>query len=224
MSVAPDRAVERLGMLIPIGLLLAVFALVGWLGYMVYNWVRPHTPLEVCEKLNEVKTAAEAKKYTTPRMHQWLDEIFKDKTPDDPNNTFDFTRESDGPEASVKLVGFRMSMWVPEAGRRFPMEGYVRLVQSGGWKVDDFVLSGVEGVAMDGPVSLVDEFRRESMRNTPGAKALSSNLTPLPVQRKGIAGVFHHLLDKYGWGSIIVVVVAIAVVMGVRESMNKKSS
>lgn len=223
-STTPDRTVERVGVLIGIGLLIGGVALVGWLGYLVYNWVRPYTPLEVCEKLGEAKTAAEAKKYATPRLHKFLDESFKDQTPDDPNFTFDWTRESDGPMAGVKLVGFRMSMWVPEAGRRVPMEGQVRLVQSGGWKADDLVITGAEGVVMDGPVSLVDEFRRESLRNAAGKKAMPSNLTPPPVQRKGIAGAFDSVWNNFGLGGIIAVVVVIAIVLGVREEMKKKRS
>jgi hypothetical protein len=192
-----DRTAERVGLFVGISLLIGAVALVGWLGYLVYNWVRPYTPMEVC---------------------------VKDQTPDDPNLTFEWTRESDGPAAGVKLVGFRMSIWVPEAGRRVPMEGNIRLIQSSGWKADDLVISGVEGVAMDGPVSLIDELQREPLLKAGNKKATPSNLTPPAVQRKGIAGAFDYVWNNFGCGGILIVVVVIAIVMGVIEELKKKQS
>jgi len=229
-STAPDRTAERAGVLIGIGLLFGAIALIGGLVYLGYEWLRPYTPLEVCRKFDEAKTAAEAKKYTTPRMHKLVDELFKDQTPDDPNTAFEFTRESDGPDPGVKLVGFRGSMWVPEAGKRLQMEGHFRMVRTGGWKADDMVFTGAEGVAVDAPVSLVDEFHRGTFRTsnpTPAPKVGGATKTPLtqpPVPRTGIAGVFDRVLNNYGWAGVVAVLAVIAAAVGVWEWIKKKSA
>lgn len=229
-STALDRTAERAGVLIGIGLLLGAVALIGGLVYLGYEWLRPYTPLEVCQKFNAAKTPAEAKKCTTPRMHKLVDELFKDQTPDDPNTAFEFTRESDGPDPGVKLVGFRGSMWVPEAGSRLQMEGHFRMVRTGGWKADDMVFTGAEGVAVEAPVSLVDESHRGTFRTsgpTATPKAGGATKTPLtqpPVPRTGIAGVFDRVLNNYGWAGIVVVLAVIAAAVGAWEWIKKKSA
>ncbi len=212
-----------------------LFALLGWGAYSLYEAVRPYTPTEVCEKLGDAKTAAEAKKYATARLHAVLDATFADKTPDDPNDTFELTGgEVDGPTPGTKRVGFRGSWFVPEAGERVRMEGYIALIQSGGWKADDLVVTGVEGAALSGPVSLADEHRKSvvppgragggdfPLKRPSGPSLPTKPAGPSAWEKSKIGGAFTGLKNAIGWGGVIVLAVLAAVVWGVREHLKHK--
>jgi len=128
--------------------------------YGLYEAIRPLRATEACDRFMEAKTPAEAKKYATPRFHPLVELLFSDRSPDDPNDSFDWTHEIDGPRAGTKLVGFRGSVFIPEAGKRVQMEGHLVAVKSEGWKVDDLVFTGVEGVSLAGPLSMWEEHLR----------------------------------------------------------------
>ncbi|QDU21733.1 hypothetical protein [Urbifossiella limnaea] len=140
--------------------------------YGLYEWVRPFTPTEVCKRLERAKTAADAKKYATPRMHPLLDSMFADQSVLDPNDTFEWTQEADGPRPRTRRVGFRGSWLSPEAGHRVRMEGYMLVIQDGGWKADDMFITVVEGQALPAPGSLVEEHHRNPPRSAAGAVQL----------------------------------------------------
>ena len=150
---------ERAGMIGGTVILVLVVVVVGAAGYGLYQLFRPLSATDVCKKLDDAKTAADAKKYATPRMHPLIDAMFADKAGLDPNDTHEWTQEIDGPQPDTKLVGFRGTYFDQEAGQRVRIEGHCRVVKSDGWKVDDMVVTGVEGVSLPGPVSLVDEYR-----------------------------------------------------------------
>lgn len=213
----------------------AILALLGWGAYGVYEAVRPYTPTEVCRKLGESKTAAEAKKFATPRLHPLLDAGFAGRTPDDPNDTFELTGgEVDGPSPGTKRVGFRGSVFVPEAGERVRMEGYFALTQSDGWKADDLVVTGVEGVALPGPVSLADEHRKSvvplgragggdfPLKKSSGPSPSTKPSGPSTWEKSKLGGAFTGLKNAIGWGGVIVLAVLAAVVWGVREHLKSK--
>lgn len=142
---------------------LAVLWLVRSVADEVSDWVRPPTATEACKKFEAAKTPAEARPFTTPRMHPLLDALFADKTPLDPNDQYELTQEVDDPRPGVKRVGVRGSFFLPEEGRRARVEGYFVVVKSGGWKVDDLVFTGAEGVSLPAPVSVVEEHRRAAV-------------------------------------------------------------
>lgn len=226
-----DKVAERVGMAIGVGILTVLLAAVGAAVYGVYEWVRPLTATEVCKKMDAAKTAAEAKKYATPRMHPLIDFMFADKSAIDPNDAFDWTNEVDGPRPNTKLLGFRGTTFLPEAGRRVQMAGHIVLVKSDGWKVDDFVVTGVEGAALPGPVSLVDEYRRP-----PGSPAGGfARTTPAPGPRLPAAPtgttrvksryeqIFEGVKDTIGWGGIVIVIVVVVVVLSAREAARQKA-
>ena len=211
-----------------IGVAIIGFAVVGGLGYFVYEAIRPSTPREICEQFGAATTATEAKKYVTPRMDKVVEELLKDPTPDNPNDTFELTGESNGSEPGVRLVGCRVSLWIQEAGLRKRMEGHFRLVQHSGWKIDDFIITGMEGVNLNAPISLVDESRRGAFQaptapppSKSGTPSKSAPTQPAP-QRKGIIGIFQAIFNSYGWAGIIVVIAIIAAVQTIRER-NKPS-
>ncbi len=233
-----ERSKEELvGLIAGIGILVLLVAVVGAAGYGIYQWVRPPTATEVCKELDAAKTAAEAKKHVTPKMYPLIDAIFADKSALDPNDTYEWTQEIDGPRADTKLVGFRGSVFVPEAGRRVRLEAHFVMVRSDGWKVDDMVMTGVEGESLPGPVSMVDEHRRTA---TPKGVAPGTTSAPIPtksppgyspkypapqVERKRhpIEAAVVWLRDRIGWGGIAAAVVLVVVVAAVRESLQKKA-
>jgi hypothetical protein len=222
-----------------------VLLLLGGVGYGVYwayEQLRPPTATEVCKKPDEAKTAAEAKKYATPRMHPLLDAMFADKNALDPNDTSEWTQEIDGPRPNTKLVGFKGTTFVPEAGQRVRVEGHFVVVKSDGWKVDDAVLTGVEGASLPGPVSLVDEHRASLTQ--PKAPTLGNTATvpwgknrppgsgtyPRPTlqqtpawEKHPVGKVVASIRDTIGWGGIVVLVILFVVGAAVRESWRKKT-
>jgi len=163
-------------------LVVAVFLGFGW---MLYRSVWPDSATRVCEKLAAAKTLAEAKPYITPRMYPAMEQAMKETS--DPNDAFELTTEVDGPSPKSKRVGFRGSFFAAEEGQRARMEGYLTLIRPGGfldgwmgregWRVDDMVITGIEGVSLPGPMSIIDFYRRQSPRNTPAAK-------PTPLQEE----------------------------------------
>jgi hypothetical protein len=110
-------------------------------------------------------------------MYPVLDAFFSDKTPSNPNDEAEITTTTDGPSGS-KLVGFRGKFFVPEAGQRVAMEGHLRLVKTDGWKVDDMVMNGIEGVAMEGPMSFVETYAAEQAAKRAEASARSPATAP----------------------------------------------
>ncbi len=231
----PEGKAELVGVVIGIGILLLLIAGVGYGVYWAYEQLRPYTATEVCKKLDEVKTAVEAKKYTTSRMHPFVDASYADKSAIDPNMTFEWTEEVDGPQANTKLVGFRGTWFDQEAGQRVRVEGHCRVVRADGWKVDDMIVTGVEGASLPGPVSLVDEHRRSVTApkapgtapswTSPSKSAPKYPATPGGYTRKptGLEAAFLWVKERIGWGGIVVVIVLVVIGAVIRESYEKKA-
>lgn len=235
-----DPKSERIGAAIGIGIVLLLIAGgvygVSW----VWEQIRPLTATEVCKKLDDAKTAAEAKKYVTTRLHAYIDAEYAKKSPLDPNIEFAFTQEVDGPQPGTKLVGFRGTFFVQDAGQRVQIEGHCKVVKADGWKVDDMIVTGVEGASLPGPVSLVDEHRASLTppkaptpggTTPPGAKTrppgtgtyVRPTLQQTPAWEKHPVGkVVASIRDEIGWGGIVAIVVLFAVGAAVRESWRKK--
>lgn len=222
---------EWVGVATGFGILAVLLAAVGAAVYGVYEWVRPLTPTEVCQRADQAKTAAEAKKYATPRMHPLIDAMFADKSALDPNDVSEWTNEVDGPRPGTRLVGFRGATFLPEAGRRVRIEGHIVVVKSDGWKADDFVITGVEGAALPGPVSLVDEFRRPpgsdggGFARTPPAAGPRPPAVPAgtPRIKSRYEQIFDGVKDTIGWGGIVSVGVVVVLVLAVREGARQKA-
>ncbi len=176
MATTPANATEEtgvlvivLGCMIIVGLLLGIAAA----GYGIYEWVRPENASEICKKFADAKTLAETKRHATPRMYPVLDWLEANKSPDDPNDVFELTQEVDGPKPDTKLVGFRGSWFDQEAGKRLQIEGHFTMVRADGWKADDWFFTGVEGVSLPSPLSLVEYHRLNiAPATSTGAKPL----------------------------------------------------
>lgn len=161
------------------GLVAAALTLAGLaaLGYGAYEWVRPLTATEVCERVFDAEKPAELKPYTTPRFQAFAEAMFADDSFVDPNDTFELTQDIPGSRADVRLVGIHGTTFVQEAGRRVRIEGHIRVVKSDAWRVDDMVMTSAEGAALDGPVSLVDLHQQE-MAAKQASRAGAANRPP----------------------------------------------
>jgi hypothetical protein len=133
-----------------------VLVVLGVLGWLIYEWVRPLSATEVCKKLDTVQTLAEAKNYLTPRMYAVFEAMLAEPPPD-PNDTFEWTHETDGLYPDTKRVGFRGSWYDAEAGKRVRVNGHCNVVKSDGWKVDDMVFTAVDGQTLPVSFSVADE-------------------------------------------------------------------
>lgn len=175
--------------------------------------------LVACRRFNAANSAAEAKKYATPRMYALVDAIAADKSSPDPNDAFEITQEVDGGDPSTRKVGFRGSWYDQQEARRVAVEGYFRVATSGGWKVDDMVFAGIEGAPLGQPMSLVDEHRRSapppavdedkslhSIKNLPKLNTSPKFKLPSLTQRPWCES----LKDKYGWGGIALLALVVA--------------
>lgn len=234
-----DPKSERIGAAIGIGIVLLLIAGgvygVSW----VWEQIRPLIATEVCKKLDDAKTATEAKKYVTTRLHAYIDAEYAKKSALDPNIEFAFTQEIDGPQPGTKLVGFRGTFFVQEAGQRVQIEGHCKVVKADGWKVDDLIVTGVEGTSLPGPVSLVDEHRASLTQPklpTPGPALPGAKVRPFvpsqssppirsewPRQKHPIEKAFLSLKDAVGWGGIVAIVILLVACVAIRESLRKKS-
>lgn len=128
-----------------------LFGLLGWLGY---SWLRPLTPREVCECFDRAKTAQEAKRYCTLNMHSAVDALHRQKLPesDDPS---EYTQEGDAPPGiGGYFVGVRSHQYVPEERRRIQVDGVIHLIQSDGWKIEDFYILSIDRQQLPEPISL----------------------------------------------------------------------
>jgi len=209
---------------LPDWILYLIFAAgVVCVAYLVYREIRPLTAMDVCKKWGEAKTPADAKNYVTPRFYQLLEALDSAKSPSDPNDTFDWTQEIDGPQPSTKLVGFHGTWFDQEVGKRVRVEGHLRVVGTAdGWKIDDMVFTGMEGLSLPGPVSLGDEFKRSGgppKSATPGTSpsktpSTSTSKSPPTSTVNTLAALIKWGYEKFGWpGAVLlgVVVVAVAV-------------
>ena len=179
-----------IGIVTAIGLLLVGICAIGGAGYGLYEWVRPLTATEVCQRWEKADTFDESKQYITKRMipiiHAPYEEEQEDADSEEPvpvellNDGFILTNEAAGPDDS-RHVGFRGSFFNQEVGRRVDMEGYVKLVQhfEWVWKIDDIIITGVDGAFLPSPMSAVDEYQKPTIVSDAEAKApqAKENLT-----------------------------------------------
>jgi hypothetical protein len=151
-------------------------------GYWLYTLWKPLTPVQVCERINEAKTAAEAKRYAVPSFHPALDAIYAQ--PDATSESDDTGITGDGPApAGVggHFVGMTGTVFIPEFGRRVRFEVVVHLVEHDGWKVNDLIYLTFDGRVIDPPLSVAANYRE--LFNLPpaggGAKpAVGTKSTP----------------------------------------------
>lgn len=200
-----------------------VLVVLGLLGWLAYEWIRPLTATEVCKKLDTVQTPVEAKKYVTPRMYAVMEAMFADPAPSDPNDTFEWTQETNGLFPNTKRVGFRGSWYVAEAGKRVRVQGHCNVVESDGWKVDDMVFTGVDGASLPAPVSLADEVLKTKPSANQTKPATDANRERR--NRNTLAG-----LAIAGWALIkggglkVIGVVALGVIGAIAAAWRSKRS
>jgi hypothetical protein len=131
---------------------------IAYLGWVVYGWLRPLTPREVCDRFGQAKTAQDAKKYCTLNLHPALDAIFRQNLPDT-DDPFEYTQETEAPpDVGGYFVGIRFHIYVPEARRRVQFDAVLHLIKSDGWKVEDIYFTSMERNPLPGWISLARDY------------------------------------------------------------------
>lgn len=131
---------------------------VAFFGWIVYGWLRPLTPREVCERVDKAKTAQEAKKYCTLNLHPALEAIYRQKLPDS-DDPFEYTQESEAPaDVGGYFVGVRWQGFIPEERRRVQIDGVIHLIKSDGWKIEDIYLLSADRQPLPEPFSLASSY------------------------------------------------------------------
>lgn len=212
-----------------IAVLVVAVAALGGLAYGMYAWLGPATASEVSGRFRDAGSASAAKAYATPRLYPFLDALPAGQPLVDPNDKMEITAEGDGPRPGVKHVTFRGAFFDPATAHREAVEGYFRVVLSGGWKVDDYAITKMGDVPLPKPFSLIDDFHQAGKRSgQPGLRAVerppgsARPLTDPPFQAKGVWGVATWFWGQYGVGGVVVLGVLVAVGMAIREGVRQK--
>jgi hypothetical protein len=160
-------------------------AFVGWLGY---EWLRPLTPREVCERFDNARTAKEASPYCTLNLQPALETIFRRQQEVHPKDKFEYTQEGDAPaNLGGYFVGARGQIYFPEENRFKQIDFIYHLIKSDGWKIEDMYVLSLERQPLPGPISIARKYQllidqnaggevQEAARNGPAGAA--------PVQAK----------------------------------------
>ena len=111
---------------------------------------------EVTLALFNATTRNEAEKYCTLNLDTFLDEVFREQIPDDPNDKFEVLDEQDAPNGiGGKYVWFRGQFFDHESRRRVQMAGFCHVILADTWRVDDILISTFDGQAFEQPISFV---------------------------------------------------------------------
>ncbi len=135
---------------------IVVLALLGW---GAYEWLRPLTPREVCDRFDKAKTAKEAFPYCTLNLHPAVEALYRQQTPDSPDDKYEYTQEGDAPaNVGGYFVGVRAQFYVPEERRRVQIDGVFHLIKSDGWKIEDMYFFSVDRQPLPEPISIARDY------------------------------------------------------------------
>ncbi|MFQ3594188.1 MAG: hypothetical protein SNJ82_13495, partial [Gemmataceae bacterium] len=177
MGAKPSTSAPDLGSVVVGVLVLAFF------GWIVYSWLRPLTPREVCDRFDQARTAQEAKKYCTLNLHPFVDAVYRQNLPDS-DDPFEYTQESEAPaDVGGYFVGFRGQYYVPEERRRMQIDGVIHLIKSDGWKIEDIYFLSVDRQPLPEPISVASNYHL-FLDQPPGGRQFAH-----PAQRPEAASV-----------------------------------
>jgi len=159
---------------------LVVLAFLGWLGY---EWLRPLTPREVCERLDKVHTAKEACRYCTLNFQPAIEAMYRQHTPDSADDKYEYTQEGEAPPGiGGYFVGIRGQFHVPEERRRVQVDGVIHLIKSDGWKIEDMYFLSVDRQLLPEPISMASNYHL-FFDQPPGSDPIvQSAITPGPAK------------------------------------------
>lgn len=133
-----------------------VLAFLGWLGY---EWLRPLTPREVCERFDKAKTAKEACRYCTLNFQPAAEATFRQTNQEHPEDQFEYTQESEAPaDVGGYFVGVRVQLYIPEQRRCMQLDGVYHLIKSDGWKIEDMYFLSVDHQQLPQPISVARDY------------------------------------------------------------------
>jgi hypothetical protein len=108
--------------------------------------------------------------------------------PTHPDDSFQIVREEKAPLGGHD-VWVNAAIFDADAGRRVSMEARCRLIQSDGWKVEDFILTSFDGQTAVPPISVAKEYHRmfpNSSVSKPGSESGSSSRAGQKVVALGL--------------------------------------
>lgn len=143
-----------------------VLAFFGWLGY---EWLRPLSPREVCERFDKAKTAKEACRYCTLNLQPAVEEMFRQPNQEHPDDQFEYTQEAEAPaDVGGYFVGVRGQFYMPEQRRRMQFDGVYQLIKSDGWKIEDMYCFAVDRQQLPQPISFARDFSQRQGQQVGG--------------------------------------------------------
>lgn len=153
-----------------VGSPLAILMLAGWWAVIF----APLSPREVVERFGEADTIEEAREYVTTNLYRMVDQLKEleklQPDSDDPEVSYELLDEyyADG-DATQCGIDYTMYMPAAEGDPSVTCNGYfhLRLIQDE-WKIDDWLITSVNGQSFDGPVSfsfVAAEMLKEAKRD-----------------------------------------------------------
>jgi hypothetical protein len=224
----PASPVRRVNWIsVTVGVLVLAF-----LGWLMYGWLRPLEPREVCERFAKARTAKEWSQYCTLNMQPTLptlEALGKLQAENSEDEKFEFTQEGEAPAAvGGYFVGVRWQYYEPDVGRRIQLDGVIHLIKSDGWKIEDIYYLAVDGEPYPQAISWASNYQvltAQQLGSNPDAQLSrpSASTTRASTQAKtwynagGTPLVSHglsHLSSSKGAKSVGAALLAIAVAIG----------
>lgn len=136
------------------------------------SWcLKPLTPRQVAERFVAAETADEMLRYTTLNLHPAIRSLPIPDEADDPADRFELTQDRPAPaDVGGHYVGCRLQFRDTESKQWVQLDGVFHLIETDGWKIEDFYINGVNNEALETPISMARDFRKVLASQPPKAK------------------------------------------------------
>lgn len=140
--------------------------------WLIAWWLTPLTPRQVAERFAAAETAEEMLKYTTLNLHPAIRSLPLSADSSDPADRFELTQDRPAPpDIGGHYVGSRFQVRDTETKQLFQFEGVFHLIETDGWKIEDFYVNGLHGEVLETPISMARDYPKLSVAQPPKAKS-----------------------------------------------------